>query len=211
MKIIIPARRDTKGLPFKNRKLLDYTIAKIPKDFIKNAYVTTDDEVILEKAINKGLGGIKRRKELAEDTTSVKDVMIDVVKQLHLKETEIIVMLYLTYPQRSWQEIKSAFNFLKKHNAKSLLCKKELKVSPYLCMIENGLKGKQVTEHDLYRRQDYPNCFEISHFICIFKVSELNNLNNNMYNHNTIFYKIGEVIDIDRLTDMEKFYDKNYS
>ena len=75
-------------------------------------------------------------------------------------------------------------------------------------MIENGLKGEQLIKHDLYRRQDYPNCFEISHFICIFEVSELNNLNKNMYNHDTVFYKIGEVVDVDELTDIEKFYDK---
>ena len=78
-------------------------------------------------------------------------------------------------------------------------------------MIEDGIKGKQLIKHDLYRRQDYPNCFEISHFICLFKVLELNNLNNNMYNSNTIFYKIRQVVDVDQPIDMENFYGKNYS
>tara|TARA_R110000824_G_scaffold197409_13_gene380880 strand:- start:5883 stop:6518 length:636 start_codon:yes stop_codon:yes gene_type:complete len=208
MKIIIPARQGSKGLPFKNRKLLDYTIDKIPQKYFKDTYVTTDDETILEKISFKGLNGIKRSRELSEDTVSIKPVMADVVKKLDLDETEMIVMLYLTYPQRSWEEIESAIAFLKENKAKSLLCRKELKVSPYLCMIENGLKGEQLIKHDLYRRQDYPNCFEISHFICIFEVSELNNLNKNMYNHDTVFYKIGEVVDVDELTDIEKFYDK---
>ena len=211
MKIIIPAREGSKGLPYKNRRLLDYTIDKIPEKFRNKTYVTTDDEEILERSIKKGLKGLKRRKELSEDTTSTKQVMVDVVKNLNLDQSEMVVMLYLTYPQRTWKEVESAFDFIKQNKAKSLLCRKELKVSPYLCMIEEGLQGKQLVKHDLYRRQDYPNCFEISHFICIFEVSELNNLNNNMYNHNTIFYKIHEVVDIDNLIDMERFYGKNYS
>ena len=29
---VIPARRDSKGFPFKNRKLLDYTLNEFPND-----------------------------------------------------------------------------------------------------------------------------------------------------------------------------------
>ena len=211
MKIIIPARRGSKGLPFKNRKLFDYTIGKIPKNYLNNVYVTTDDEVILERAITKGVNTIKRKEELAQDETSIKDVMVHALEMLNAEPAETIIMLYLTYPERSWHEVESALEFLNKNQASSLLCKKDLQISPYLCMIEDGTKGKQVIKHDLYRRQDYPNCFELSHFICIFKVAELNNLNNNMYNNNTIFYKIREVVDVDRPIDMERFYGKNYS
>ena len=80
-----------------------------------------------------------------------------------------------------------------------------------MCMIEDGLKGKQLTPHDLYRRQDYPKCFELSHFVSIFKVGELNKLNNNMYNDKTIFYKVRNIVDVDTLEDLNKFYDKNNS
>ena len=93
MKIIIPARQGSKGLPFKNRKLLDYTIDKIPQKYFKDVYVTTDDETILEKISFKGLNGIKRSRELSEDTVSIKPVMADVVKKLDLDETEMIVMI----------------------------------------------------------------------------------------------------------------------
>ena len=70
-------------------------------------------------------------------------------------------------------------------------------------------KGKQIITHDLYRRQDYPKCFEISHFICIFKVNELNNLNKNMYNDNTIFFPIDCVVDVDTQKDFDKVVKKN--
>ena len=211
MKIIIPARKGSKGLPFKNRKLFDYTVNTIPQELLSNVYVSTDDEMILEKAAAKNIATIKRKQHLAQDNTSTKDVMADVIKSLSLDPLETILMLYLTYPERSWDDVESAIKFFKKNKATSLLCKKDLPISPYLCMIEDGIKGKQLIKHDLYRRQDYPNCFEISHFICLFKVLELNNLNNNMYNSNTIFYKIRQVVDVDQPIDMENFYGKNYS
>ena len=87
-----------------------------------------------------------------------------------------------------------------------LLCKKDIKgTHPYLYMFDLGdNKGKQLIEHNLYRRQDYPKVFELSHFISIFKVSELDNLNNNLYNDETIFYQINNVIDVDTVNDLNK-------
>ena len=76
-------------------------------------------------------------------------------------------------------------------------------------MHKNGIKGSQVIGHDLYRRQDYPECFEISHFISIFNKNEIVNLNNNMYNEDTVFYPIENTIDVDMPADLEMFNEKN--
>jgi CMP-N-acetylneuraminic acid synthetase len=72
-----------------------------------------------------------------------------------------------------------------------------------------GLFGKQLKAHDLYRRQDYPVCFEISHFISIFTSGELYKLNNNLYNGSTLFYKIPDMIDVDYRTDLKKLDGSN--
>ena len=50
--------------------------------------------------------------------------------------------------------------------------------------------GKQLVDHDLYRRQDYPKVFELSHLVTIFDVSELPNLNENIYNDKTIYFPL---------------------
>jgi CMP-N-acetylneuraminic acid synthetase len=63
--------------------------------------------------------------------------------------------------------------------------------------------GNQLVEHNLYRRQDYPKVFEISHFISIFEIGELFNLNDNLYNKNTIYYPVGDVVDVDTNKDLE--------
>ena len=120
-------------------------------------------------------------------------------------------MLYLTYPERTWTDIEAALNFFIENKAKSLLCRTELKSHPYLCMFsEEGDKGKQIIEHNLYRRQDYPECFELSHFICIFRANELESLNKNLYNSNTTFYKVKRPVDVDTKKDLERYYDKNH-
>lgn len=72
----------------------------------------------------------------------------------------------------------------------------------------NGLFGSQVISHDLYRRQDYPTCFEISHYIAIFIASSIYNLNNNLYTDSTIFWPISNVIDVDLKKDLNKFNGK---
>ena len=120
-------------------------------------------------------------------------------------------MLYLSYPERQWEEIEKAISFLKSvKDIRSLLCKKEIKTHPWLCLIEEGENfGKQIVEHNLYRRQDYPKCFEISHYISIFYASEVQFLNKNLYNSKTVFYPIEEKVDVDSFNDLKRFHDQN--
>jgi len=211
MKIIIPARFGSKGFPLKNRELFKYTADIIPKSRIKDVWVTTDDDIIKLTAEEYKFNVIDRPQELATDTASIRDVMLHAVEEIGASTYDHIAMLYLTYPQRTWQHVINAYRFFVKHNdmgvTKSLLCRKEVQVNPYLYLEETGAKGlfgRQLKKHDLYRRQDYPACFEISHYISIFTAGELYKLNNNLYNKSTVFYKIPDVIDVDYLTDLKK-------
>jgi CMP-N-acetylneuraminic acid synthetase len=71
---------------------------------------------------------------------------------------------------------------------------------------EPGNRGSQLFYHNLYRRQDYPECFEISHFISIFNSNELNRLNNNLYNNDTYFMEISKnAIDVVEQKDLDRF------
>lgn len=205
VKIVIPARKGSKGLPFKNRKLLKYTLGKIPEDFLLNTIVSTNDEEI-KKEVNKKCIVHNRSEKKSQDKTSTLSAMKEIVSDLSLQNEETIIMLYLTYPERNFEDIQEIYSYFVNNRLKSLLCKKEIKTNPYLCMYDLGNgKGKQVIEHDLYRRQEYPKIFEICHYVCIFKISELEKLNNNMYNSETYFYKIDDKIDVDYEIDLERF------
>lgn len=208
MKIIIPARLGSKGLPFKNRKLFKHTADSIPMDLRGSVWVTTDDPEIVKLAQNYEFNVINRPFCLAQDTTSTKTVLIHALEEIGPDYDEGVLVLYLTYPQRSWKDVNSALEYISSldFSVNSLLCKKAC-ASPYLMMFEKGPFGTQVIPHDLYRRQDYPPCFEISHFIIFFKAHYINNLNNNLYSNTTVFYKIDNVVDVDLQSDLDLFYE----
>ena len=202
MHYIIPARKDSKGIPFKNRKLFDYTAKTIPKSECKNTIVSSNDSQIISLAKEYGFIIHNRSESSSSDTASTKDFMLEVISDLCL--TGDICMLYLTYPQRTWKEIEEAQEFYRKHNASSLLCREEVEVHPYLCLYEDGLKGKQIVDHNLCRRQDYPKCFKICHKIAILNYKEIHNLNSNIYNEDTIYFPIKKTLDIDTPFDLER-------
>ena len=207
---IIPARRDSKGLPFKNRKLLDYTINNIPIELHEKTIVTTNDEKIIEKLSATNINVLRRDEQLCLDDISIKDVMLDVVKKFQMKSNDTIVMLYLTSPGRKFSDIEKILHYYYERKIKTLTCCVEPKTHPYLVLFKKeNQKGEQVVKHDLYRRQDYPECFEIRHFVCIFQVDEIQKLNSNMYNESTIFYKIDSDIDVDHENDLKEFLKSN--
>ena len=205
--IVIPARRGSKGVPFKNRKLIGQTLSIIPIELRDNILISTNDEEIVKRFENEFRIFI-RNEDNCRDSSSTKSAMLEIAKEV---ETENIIMLYNTYPERTWEDIQRAIKFFEEKNAASLLCKKEPSTSPFLMMYDKGDLGEQVISHNLYRRQDYPKCFEISHFVSIFSKKELDNLNDNLYNKDTVFLKIDNPIDIDTKEDLEKYNEKNKS
>lgn len=206
MKIIIPAREGSKGYPHKNRDLFNYTADSIPVLVRENVYVTTDDPVILELAREVGFNTIIRPAELANDTASMKDVVVHALNEMKVAKDELVAVLYLTYPERRWLDLMDAAAFYLRMEpampVSSLLCKKEVKSNPFLCMYDFGHRGKQVIGHDLYRRQDYPKCFELSHFIVLLRPASIDKLNSNLYNIETLFWEIDDKVDVDLKKDL---------
>lgn len=211
MKIIIPARAGSKGLPGKNRTLFKYTADIIPESYKDSVIVLTDDPEIIKISAEYGFASINRSEETATDEASMKFTLNWTVNYLtfkgKLEHEEDILLLYLTYPERRWSDVERAIDFYNENSASSLLCKKELSVSPFLILKEEeDDRGSQLFWHDLYRRQDYPNCFELCHYICIINSASINNLNNNLYNNQTLFMQIDNPIDVDTKKDLDNFY-----
>jgi len=206
MKIIIPARKGSKGVPLKNRKLFKHTADIIPDVMKRLTYVVTDDEHIKEQAKTYNFNVLDRTPEVSSDEASSKDIMNYTIDTLGILD-ETILMLYLTYPLRKWEDVQRAICYFSVSNSDSLLCKQPLSTSPFLILKEEeNNRGSQLFYHNLYRRQDYPKCFELSHYICLFNSNMINNLNNNLYNASTFYLPINErVIDVDTMEDLNKF------
>jgi CMP-N-acetylneuraminic acid synthetase len=142
-----------------------------------------------------------RPAELCTDEASTRDVLLDVVKWWGMTPDDIIVLLYLTYPERKTVHISDATAIFQASKSNSMLCRKKPLTDPYMCIYDDG---RQVVEHDLYRRQDYPVTHEISHFIGVFRVSEIPKLNKNLYNRETFFMPIERFIDVDTEEDYRR-------
>ena len=202
---IIPAREGSKGLPHKNRKLFPITAKELPTHLRDRVIVSTDDPVISGEAANLGMIVHHRGEEESSDQASMLSVVKQVVKDLNITKARI-VLLYLTYPERTFKEVEKAISYFEEKKAQSLLCKKSVKTHPYLCLLEKeGDHGVLLIDHPYYRRQDYPKCFELSHFVSIFNTEEIENLNSQLYNQKTIFYSINDVVDVDEPEDLVRY------
>ena len=208
---VIPARKGSKGLPFKNRKLFDITASIIPKEIAPSVIVSTDDEYISNKANEYGFKVHIRSEAVSVDTANTRDLLKEVANDFNIRSQDDIIMLYLTYPERTFESIQNIYNFYKYNKGNSLLCKHSLDYHPYMCyytLPDN--KGMRVVNHDLYRRQDYPECFFVSYFLCILKAEYLEVVNKNLYHPQTIFYDLDfNSLDIDTEDDLKNFLEKS--
>ena len=120
---IIPARKGSKRLPFKNRldlngkPLISWTIeSAIKSSYIDDIIISTDDEEIIKIANSYNINvPFKRPKILSNDHSTSLDVIFHAIKFLKNKNKiyDIIILLQPTSPLRDYIEIDSSFELLK--------------------------------------------------------------------------------------------------
>ena len=98
---VIPAREGSKGLPHKNRTLIEYTIKEIPENYRDSVIITTDDEYIIDKYSDYNV--VVRPDIFSNDTASMRDVLNHV--SVDMKKHDIIVLLYLTYQDKCLKKL----------------------------------------------------------------------------------------------------------
>jgi len=205
-RIVIPARAGSKGWPRKNVRLFDYTADIIPQKYKKLVTVSTDDIQVAALAQKHGYKVHDRPANMAEDTSDIKTTMTDILSYEDVAGDDIIIMLYLTYPYRKWEDVETMYNSFVTRKSRSMLCKQPVLSHPCLMMYNTkDDKGIPVIDHNHYQRQQYPECFEISHYICMFRAGTLPRLGKNMYNSNTTYYSIDRCVDVDCEEDFLKY------
>ncbi len=202
MHVVIPAREGSKGLPGKNRKLLTSTLSIVPSNI--PVWISTDDLKVESMCQFWGSRIHKRSKRSASDTSPIKTCLQEWVDSVDIDDDELVVVLYLTYPERTWKDVLKGVEFLEEHHASSLLCRYPVKDHPHLCFTSKGPTGTPLVNHSLHRRQDYPECFVASHYLIMFKAGELEVLGPNMYNKNTVFLPIEQPVDVDTVEDLHR-------
>ena len=117
-------------------------------------------------------------------------------------------MLYLTYPERTWTDIETIYQYFKDRPEKSLVCCEEVGEHPYLCFHEkDNDKASLLVDHKFYRRQDYPKCVRLSMFVACYETTVIDQLHDLMFEEDSIFYKLSQhKVDVDYL---EQFLEVN--
>ena len=93
---VIPARKNSKSLPFKNRFLFKHTA-----NFLKNnklfskVYVNSDDLYLKDLAKKYGFNFFNRQKKLASDTSCIKEVFVDMNNVLRFHSNTFIWLFYI--------------------------------------------------------------------------------------------------------------------
>jgi CMP-N,N'-diacetyllegionaminic acid synthase len=164
---VIPARAGSKSIKNKNlfqlnkKPLIQYTFEQLKKSFLKEKYLLSDDLNIKKLAKKFGICvDYNRPKNLSKGDTSLADTVSHFHKWLIGKKIyyDYLVILQPTSPLRSYQDINSAVQIVKKKKFKSLFSINESLEHPYESIRVNKNK---IWKHTLskakfyYRRQDF--------------------------------------------------------
>ncbi|MEK9657113.1 MAG: acylneuraminate cytidylyltransferase family protein [bacterium] len=162
---IIPARGGSKGIKYKNRKLLNgkpliqYTIEAAQQSIINEVVVSTDDKEIASIAESLGVSVIMRPSELAKDDTPTLPVIQHALGQ-YAEQYNAIITLQPTSPLRTYKHINAAISlFEKDEHADSLVSvvKVPHNMVPEAMMKVEGSYIVNCVQNYKLRRQDKPN------------------------------------------------------
>jgi CMP-N,N'-diacetyllegionaminic acid synthase len=165
---LIPARGGSKGIPGKNlrhchgKPLIDFTIDTALELFLSsNVLVTSDDDCILEHAMNRGVRILKRPRYIAEDDTPMVSVIQHALVCTDYKY-DTLLLLQPTSPYRSVRDISFALERLQDENADLIASVSQVpnENSPYLMVkIIDGQMLSVISGKIPTRRQDVPKAY----------------------------------------------------
>lgn len=206
---VIPARKNSKGLKFKNRLLFDYTKKFLKKiNWFNKIIFASDDKYFVSKCKNSNYYFYNRERKNALDNSSIKSLMLEISKNLKLSRETIVWLFYLSIPDRNLTDYKKLKDITEKKKFVSAISFVPPKTHPFDCWIVKK-KIKKLIKNDIYRRQDKIKLFEHHHYLCAFKIKELKELNSELINSNTtpIILK-KDIIEIDTKEDLIKFIER---
>lgn len=213
---IIPAREGSKRLPRKNKMelngktLIEWTIqSALESNLIDTTLISTDDNDIIELVKKYDvLAPFKRPKELADDTSTIFDVIIHAIEYFKSKEIFFshILLLQPTSPLRNSKDIKQAVQKLNE-KTQSIVSVCETEHSPlWTNTLPNDLSMKDFIseKYKNIRSQDLPSYFRLNGAIYLSEIKYYIK-NKGFFGSDTYAYvmPINRSIDIDNKIDFE--------
>ena len=212
---IIPARRNSVGFPFKNRKFFEKKYSFLKKiNFFDDIIVSTNDEFLIKICIKKKISYLKRKEKFSGPKISIKTVILNLIKELKLSKNDFIWLFYIPLIFNSKADILKTKKIINNKKISSICGFIETKKNPFNTWLIKNNKAKQLIKNDIYRRQDVPKVYEHHHHICAFKVAVIKKLNSELISNFTFPYIVSnktknKLIEIDTREDYIKIKNKN--
>jgi CMP-N-acetylneuraminic acid synthetase len=209
------ARGGSKGiknknlLKFNNTTLLGHAISQAKKSkYIKKIFVSTDSKKIAAKAIiYKAEVPFLRPKNLAKDNSpeilSWKHAIIFLKNKLNINP-EYIVSIPTTSPLRNVSDIDKCIQKAIKNKLDMVFCVSKSQKNPFFnILIKKNNKLKVIeNKKNITRRQDAPECFDMTTVCYVFKPDYIIK-NSNFFRGNTGFVEIPK----ERSIDIDSYFD----
>lgn len=208
---VIPARKNSKSLPFKNRFLFKYTAEFLKENkLFDKVYVNSDDSYLEILAKRYDFNFFKRQKKLAKDTTCIKEVFIDMNKKLRFSNKTFIWLFYIPLVYKNISDFRKSFKLVEDKKLKSICAFKKAETHPMSSWYIKKNKPFQFIKNNLCRRQDFTKAFSHHHYICGFNIKYLNQLNNELIFKNTFpillnDYTSKKLIEVDTKEELKRF------
>lgn len=210
---IILARKNSKGIPFKNiinfcgRPLISWSIEQCLKSKkISNVYVSTDGKEIAKISKEFGAEIIMRPEEYATDTSSSESALLHALTEI--PSSDLIVFPQATSPVREPGDFDDAITEMKNNNYDSLFS--ATLVSDYC--IWKGDKSITYDYTNRGRRQDKEPLFLENGSFYIFRANMFNEKKNRLHgNIGKYIMPFHKSFEIDTLEDLKvcEYYMKN--
>lgn len=177
---VVPARGGSKGLPGKNIKnfcgkpLIAYTIEQAKRSkYIDRIIVSTEDEEISQLSLRYGAEvPFRRPMQLAEDNIATIDVLMHTINWLENIDKclfDILVLLHVTTPLRSVEDIDKSIALLVEEKADNIFSVAEAHRNPYFNMVEINKRGYAtlVKQGRFTTRQSAPLVYDMNSSIYV--------------------------------------------
>ncbi|MTI43557.1 N-acylneuraminate cytidylyltransferase [Roseibium hamelinense] len=215
---MIPARAGSEGLRNKNIKplnglpLLVHSLKPaLACSRISAVYVNSDNDEYLDIGTQYGAISYKRPESLGQSDTTMKAVVQDFVRGLRDggEDIDAVIVLYPTYPFRSPEMLDDMIRFFCENaGGHSLIGLKQPDTHPYHCVEktqEGGVKSAiQYDADKYYRRQDYPEYYQMTALAMVIGADHVDELNAMMFCDKTVGYVLPHTVrtvDIDTITE----------
>lgn len=217
---MVPARGGSAGLPNKNIRelggvpLIGHSIRPaLACPDVSATYINSDTSIYLEIGDKLGAVPYARPLVLGEATTTMQAVVADFVYALSKRGVpmDAVLVLYPTYPFRTAKQLSDLIAFyLAQDDCDSVVGLKQPDTHPYLCANRDEAGGVSTfVPYDInryYRRQDYPECYELTAWALIASADKIDDLNAQMMSPRTRGYVVPEdarIVDVDTLADFQ--------